>query len=380
MDPYVASRAADDEGRRIHDADPARLAFFVEREVLRDDGTFPFGEGYLYRPERKRRRDDAWAPGGGRPGRAFVAGHRGSKRQQQDAFAVLRLAVSGHDVVALVVADGVSESGERAKSAANQAVHSFLKRLPAELSPELPADEEQRHDSVERALTRAAYASNFEVVRQVLLGDGQYDASDRATLQQQADVDLPTGHLTHSTMTTLAPELAPVVDALAADDIHALTTFAVALCVDDDLYCFTTGDAVIGLYRPSEPAGERFLHLTHRDQAVVELFREVEPDLEEHEETFENIITDSFGGSAALTGTLRRYEKLLAPGDRLLACSDGLGSRGDGRGLDRQGFEHALEGISRRHSPARALVRAQLAELEAGEYQDNIGVAVLVVV
>lgn len=377
--PYVASREADAEGRRIHDVDPARLRFFVEREVLLEDGTFPYGEGFLYRPERRRIRDEAWSFGGGRPGRVFVAGHRGTCRQQQDAFAARRYSSSGREVAVLVVADGVSQSGARAKVAARQAVEAFMERFPDELGGIL-AEGDERHAQVERALTRAAYASNFEVVRQALFGDGRYDARDRETLLAAADVDLPTGPLSHAAMRSLAGELAPVVEKLAEEDVHALTTFAVAVSVDDDVYCFTTGDAVIGLYRPTEPAGERFLHLTHRDQAVVELFRDEDPalNLEQHEDTFENIITDSLGGSTKLSGTLRRYEHLLARGDRLLAFSDGLGARGGG-GLDRKGVERALEGLSPRQNPARALVRAQLADLSPGDYQDNIGVALLVV-
>lgn len=378
QDPFEASREADAEGKRIHDADPERLAFFVEREVLREDGTFPFGEGFLYRHDRRRRRDDTWPLGGGRPGRVWTAGHRGSKREQQDAYAAQRLSVGAHEVAVLVVADGVSESGDRAKGASHQAVTAFCARLPAELTS-IPDDDDERHAVVERALLRSAYASNFEVVRQALLGDGRYDQRDRASLQQESDVDLPTGHLTHGKMEELAKDLDPVVDALAAADIHAYTTFALALAVDDDVYCFTTGDAVVGLYRPTEPAGERFLHLTHRDQAVVELFRDEESDLEGHEETYENVITDSFGDSTVLTGTLRRYPHLLTSGDRLLVFSDGLGPRGGGRGLDRQGFEATLERVTRRQSPARALVRAQVHDVESGEYQDNVGVAVLVV-
>ncbi len=383
QNPYEASREADAEGRRIRLEDPARIPYFAEREVLRPDGTFPFGEGFLYREEPRRRREESWPKGAGGPGEVFTCGHRGSKRQQQDAFGAVSLEVSGHPMAVLCVADGVSASGKLAKPAAKTAVEVFLLQARAELS-EVPEHEGPRHAFLERAITRAVFAANFEVVRQVLLDlreKGAFEAHNRAHLVEEAGVQMTTGPMTPAEMAAKAPELEQLIGVLADDDRHALTTFAAAVAYDNDLYCFSTADAVVGLYRPQEPEGERYLHLTHRDQMVVELFQrhQSEVDLDEHEDVYENLITDSLGDSAVLTGTLRRYPNLLEEGDRVVVHSDGLGPRGEGKGLDRRGVERALESASSKTNPARALVRAQLEDHSRGEYQDNVGVAVLTV-
>jgi serine/threonine protein phosphatase PrpC len=378
--PYVASRRADQLGRAAGTKDPDRAKFFAEREVLNTDGTYPFGEGFLYE-EGPRRRARDWVRGHGKPGDVCAAGHRGTKREQQDAWGAVRLTVGAHDAAALVVADGVSASGELAKRASSTAVDVFLRRLEGELA-DLPEHRGKRHAFVEHALKRAAFAANFEIVRHVLFdgaGDGRFDAKDKRRLRVEHDVELPTGRLSPVRMRMLAPHLDEPIAALAEDDRHALTTFAVALAIDDDLYTFSSGDAVVSLYRPTEKQGERFVHLTHRDQAVVELLFDEQADLEEHDEVYENVITDSFGDSAHLTGTMRRYPGLLEPGDRVVVSSDGIGPRGDGRGLSRAGVEAAIGGADEGGRLARALVDAQLADLEDGEYQDNIAVAVLTV-
>jgi serine/threonine protein phosphatase PrpC len=382
--PYEASRDADAEGRRLRLEDPERMAYFAEREVLRDDGTFPFGEGFLYCEEPRRRQHDAWPKGSGGPGQVFVFGHRGTKRQQQDAFGAAGFEVSGHPMAVVGVADGVSASGSLAKRAAQTAMEVFLLQARAELV-EVPEHEGPRHAFLERAMTRAVFAANFEVVRQVLFDlrdKGAFEAHNRAHLFNEAGVHMTTDTMTPAEMAAKAPELEQLIGTLAKEDRHALTTFAAALACDNDLYCFTTGDAVVGLYRPKEPAGERYLHLTHRDQMVVELFQRAsqEVDLDEHEDVYENLITDSLGDSAVLTGTLRRYPNLLEEGDRVVVHSDGLGPRGGGRGLDRRGVERALERVGPKDNPAQILVRAQLEDLVPGEYQDNLGVAVLTVV
>ena len=149
-----------------------------------------------------------------------------------------------------------------------------------------------------------------------------------------------------------------------------------AVAVDNDLYTFSTGDAVVGLFRPSQPVGRRFIHLTARDQAVVELFCEPGTDFREHADLYENVITASMGDSCVLTGTLRRYPNLLEPGDRVVACSDGIGPRGEERGLTRDEIEAVLEEHPGTNA-ARALVKGQIADLKRDEYQDNIGVVVL---
>ena len=216
------------------------------------------------------------------------------------------------------------------------------------------------------------------MVRQVLLdkhGETGFSEADRRALKETYGIDLPTGALSVRAMERLAPALDPIV---VAEDLQharaALTTFAAAVAIDSDLYTFSCGDAVIGLYRPESVVGRRFVHLTHRDQEVVELYRRGD-DAWMNEDVFENVITESFGGSAVLTGTLRRYPNLLEAGDRVVAASDGIGPRGGGEGLRREAVEVVLE-LSEAQ-PAIDLVEAQLLGLDGADYQDNIGVAVL---
>ena len=80
----------------------------------------------------------------------------------------------------------------------------------------------------------------------------------------------------------VAPMIDQAVAVLAQRQITASTTFTVAVAVDNDLYTFNSGDSVVTLFRPTEPAGRRLIHLTERDQAVVELFKSGEPDLARH--------------------------------------------------------------------------------------------------
>lgn len=382
QNPFVASRHADQRARAEARKDPDTVKFFAEREVQNRDGSFPFGEGYLYF-DRTPRRDDGWEPGRGQPHSVGVAGHRGSKREQQDAFGTLHRTVGEHEVAALVVSDGVSASGPLAKKASNRATEVFLERFAAQIEAGLPTDERARHLFVEEAMERAATAANFEVVRQVLLdrsGDGRFDQNDRAWLQRNAGITLTTGRMSPTEMRLVAAQLDDVVERLAEEGREALCTFAVAVSVGNDVYTFSSGDAVVGLYRPDEPEGRRFVHLTHRDQAVVELYKERhELDLEEYADEYENLITDSFGDSARLSGTLRRFPNLLEPGDRVVVASDGLGPRGGEGGLSREEIETVLEQDGTARQLAKALVSEQVKDLEPGEYQDNIGVAVLTV-
>lgn len=377
--PFRASERADDQGRATRRRAPARTAFFAEREVQNPDGSFPFGEGYLYEDAQVRARDDTWEAGTGRPADISVADHRGTKDEQQDAVGALRLRIGDHEGVVLVAADGVSASGPRAARASATAVQVFLQQLRRELA-DVPAHEARRHPYVERALSRAAFAANFEVIRQVLLDyrdDGRYGADDRRRLEREVGVELPTGRLTVAEMQRLAPQLDAAVAARDQQDASALTTFAVAVAVDNDLYTFSSGDAVVSLFRPSEPRGRRVIHLTDRDQAVVELFKEP-ADWRASGDLFENVITAALGDSGRLSGTLRRYPDLLEPGDRVIAHSDGLSPRDTGHGLDRAHMEEILARSSPRGA-ARALVKGQLEDLEPDDYQDNIGVVVLTV-
>src|SRR5690606_20142393 len=96
--------------------------------------------------------------------------------------------------------------------------------------------------------------ANFEVLRQVLLdknGDGRFDADDRAAVRAEVGIDVPIEPLTPSRMQMLARRLDAAVMHYDAQGRTALTTFAVALAVDHDLYTLTSGDAVVSLYRPS---------------------------------------------------------------------------------------------------------------------------------
>lgn len=373
-DPFEASEAADAAGRRAARRAPARTEFFAAREVLDKTGAFPFGEGFLYEAE-PRARDAGWANGQGTPGAITKAGHHGTKPQQQDSFGGVRFSAGGQEVGVAVVADGVSASGELAKPASMTAVRVFLERLQGELK-NLPSNERERHGFVEEAIKHASFAANFEVVRQVLLdekGREGFDARDAAAVKKDHGITVPTGPLTLAEMQRLAPRLDEVVAYKdAEEDKAALTTFAAAIAVGNDLYTFSCGDAVVGLYRPGRDDGKRFVHLTHRDQQVVELFGEG-GQAWRGSDVYENVITDSFGGSSVLSGTLRRYPNLLEPGDQVVAASDGLGPRGGGEGADRDDVEDALAG----GGTARALVEKQLERLSRGEYQDNIGVVVL---
>lgn len=376
QDPFRASEKADSLGKEIARADPERAEFFSEREVLNRDGSFPFGEGFLYQDDGRRARAASWNAGRGQPGKLSEAGHRGSKPEQQDAFRGVRLKVGGDDAAVLVAADGVSASGPLASRASRTAVEVFLSELRTAMK-NVPENEAQRHPAIERAMSRAAFIANFEVIRQVLFdrdGSGRYDYGDRQTLRREMGVDLPAGKLSVREMQMIAPQLDQVIQDMEGQDKSALTTFAAAIAVGNDLYTFATGDAVIALYRPEEPEGKRVIHLTHRDQVVVELYRD-QVELDGREDVYENVITDALGDSGELAGTLRRYPNLLEPGDRVIACSDGLSPRGEGRGVDRPTLEEQLESAA--GNPARALVRAQLEGLEPDEYQDNIGVVVL---
>ena len=379
-DPYAASRAADAAGRRAAKKDPEQTRYFAAREVLNRDGTFPFGEGFLY---QKPAQTPATRRGLGVPGDLATFGHHGSKREQQDAFGAARFLAGKQSAAALVVADGVSASGPLAKRSSNRATRVFLERVQRELAG-APSAENLRHPFVEKAIEKAAFQANFEVVRQVLLdrkGDGRFDARDRAALERLSDIDLPTGPMTDTQMKRLAPKLDAVVRTLDEQGRSALTTFAAAVVVGDDLYAFSSGDAVVSLHRPSEPKGHRLLNLTHRDQEVVALYAKGGDTWKRHGEVYENVITDAFGDSARLTGTLRRYPNVLRPGDRVVVSSDGLGPRSDrGQGLDRKGMERVLDQNPEAGAAARALVRLQVKGLTPDEYQDNVGVAVLDVV
>jgi len=374
-DPFTASDAADDAGRATRTTDAERTAFFAEREVINTDGTFPFGEGFLYSRDNITARAPDWPAGDGKPTSVCAEGHKGSKLEQQDAFVGACLRIGGHDGAVVAVADGVSASGPLAARAARTAVGVFMTRVREELQ-HVPAHEAKRHPFIEKAIERAAFAANFEVIRQVLFDskrDGEFDAGDRDRLRGLG-VDLPVGALTVAQMQQLAPRLEAVVKSLEELGVHALTTLAVAVAVDNDLYTFSTGDAVVGLYRSSRPAGRKFIHLTNRDQTVVELFRE-DADPREHADVYQNEITACLGDTVVLTGTLRRYPNLLEPGDRVVACSDGLGPR-DGGGLDRDAIESTLEAHPGPDA-AEALVNGQIADLDPEKYQDNVGVVVL---
>lgn len=377
-DPFSASQKADAQGRAMARAQPERVAYFAGREVMNRDGSFPLGEGFLYEKAQPRARDPGFANGTGLAGEFAVAGHRGSKPQQQDAFNAVRFSVGGKDVTALAVADGVSASGRLAAPASKRAVAVFLERFEKEMA-RLPDHESKRHAHVEKAMERAAFAANFEVVRLVLLdraGDGRFDAGDKTALKRLSGTTLPTGRLTLSQMQRLAPQLDQAVEALDEKGRSALATFAVAVTVDNDLYTFSSGDAVVNMFRPSEAEGHRLVQLTHRDQEVVDLFMEGGDAWRSNRGVHENIITDSLGDAGRVSGTLRRYPNLLQPGDRLVVASDGLGPRGGSRGLDRNEIEEVLSAHPGPEA-ARALVRAQVADMRPDEYQDNIGIAVL---
>ncbi|MFH1809938.1 MAG: protein phosphatase 2C domain-containing protein [Pseudomonadota bacterium] len=379
QNPFAASREADRRGRAEKQRDPARTRFFAEREVLERDGSFPFGEGYLYGDAGPSVRDPSWQPGIGTPGTISAAGHRGTKPQQQDAWGSLRLRVGKDDAAVLVVADGVSASGPRAARAAKTAVRVFLRELEQALA-RVPTNEARRHATVEKAMSHAAFFANFEVVRQVLLdrdGSGRFDSGDRRALRRDTGVDLKAGTLTVAEMRRIAPQLDKVIADEDEAGRSALATFAVAVAVDNDLYTFATGDAVVSLYRPGEIEQQRVIQLTHRDQAVVELYTSGE-ETRGQADLYENVITDSLGDSAQLAGTLRRYPNLLEPGDRVIAASDGLGPRGPHQGLDRHEIEAALEAAEPEHA-ARNLVRGQIEDVDADTYQDNIGVVVLTI-
>ncbi len=379
LNPFVASDAADAAGRKARAHAPKRAKYFAEREVQNNDGSFPFGEGFLYSGTQPQTRSANWLSGHGKPDATGEAGHRGTKHQQQDALGTLRTTVGGKDAAVLVAADGVSASGSLAARASKAAVEVFTRELSRALE-HAPTNEARRHAHVEQAMTRAAFVANFEVIRQVLFdfeSDGRFDAGDKTALRQRFGVELPVGKLTVAEMQRIAPRLDAAITALDERDRSALTTFAVAVAVDNDLYTFSSGDAVVGLFRPSRPAGKRLIHLTDRDQAVVELYRN-DGDFGAHPDLYENVITDSIGDSAVLTGTIRRYPNLLEPGDRVVAASDGLGPRGPGRGLDRKAIETILADNPGPEA-ARALVKAQIADLEPDEYQDNVGVTVLTI-
>jgi serine/threonine protein phosphatase PrpC len=216
-----------------------------------------------------------------------------------------------------------------------------------------PTAELERHAFVDSALESAAFAANLAVIHQVLLAHG-----DRPPpVEMRA--------------------LARAVREHNRRGRNALAAVAAAVVIGDDLYTFTTGDAVVGLFRPSRPAGRAYIHLTNRDQAVVELFC-AGTDTQTHGGVYQNQITASLGDSVTLRGTLRRYPDLLEPGDHLVASTDGLGPRSGGGGLDRSRLE-AILAAAGDGNVAAALVRGQLADLDGFTYQDNIGVAVVTV-
>jgi hypothetical protein len=376
-DPFVASRAADAAGRRRATRDDGqRTAFFAEREVENPDGSFPFGEGFLYGDEPRARAAD-FVTGRGAPGTISEAGHRGTKPVQQDAFGSATLTINGTTVASLAVADGVSMSGRLARPAAQQAVATFLDVLARELEG-LPLARQQRHPFVEQAMTRAAFAANFEVVRQVFLdvaGDRGFDGADARRLAADG-ATLPVGALSLAQMQRLAPVLDDVLARRAGQPRNALATFATAVVVGSDLYTFSSGDAVAGLYRPGQKPGQRFMHLTHRDQAVVELWEKAadgDDAWRTADNVYQNVITDMLGERGTLTGTVRRYPALLQPGDRVVAASDGVGPRDGGEGLDRARLEQVLDD----GGDADAIVAAQRVGVDGDDYQDNIGVVVL---
>lgn len=375
--PFVASREADERSKTALANNPVKRQYFAKREVVKSNGAFPFGEGHLYEAEPARR-DASWMSGVGRPGTTAVAGHRGSKPQQQDAFAAETFTVGGKHAAVVVAADGVSASGPLASAASKRATSVFLERLRAGLK-QAPTTEAARHTHVERAMKQAAFAANFEVVRQVLLDfshDGRFDAKDRARIRNLSGIDLPTRKLADAEMRSLSGALDQAVKVMDPTGKSALTTFAVAVAVDNDLYTYSCGDAVVSLYRPSEPKGQRIVHLTHRDQQVVELFLRGDDAFQNAPDVYENIITKCFGEGGKVAGTLRRYPNLLEPNDRVISSTDGLGPRGPGRGLSRAKMEAVLDAHPG-PTAARALVRAQVKDIEPGEYQDNIGIAVL---
>jgi serine/threonine protein phosphatase PrpC len=376
-DPFDASRKADASARRAAQKDDeGRTAYFSEREVQNHDGSFPFGEGFLYDDE-PRARAASFERGHGQPGAISEAGHRGTKPVQQDATGSRTFVVHGQKVATLAVADGVSGSGRLARPAAQTAVATFLEVLERELKG-LPSSLQQQRPFVEQAMTRAAFAANFEMFRQVYLdvgGDKGFDASDAKRLEEQG-VKLPTGRLSVAQMQRLAPRLDDLVAEHPMDRRSALATFATAIVVGSDLYTFSSGDAVVGLFRPGEKKGQRFIHLTHRDQAVVDLFQASQDDSDAWKaasDVYENVVTDTMGDQGTLTGTVRRYPALLMPGDRVLAASDGLGPRGGGEGLSREDVERILDD----GGDAAALTEGQRQGIDGDDYQDNIGIVVL---
>ncbi|MEM6531994.1 MAG: protein phosphatase 2C domain-containing protein [Myxococcota bacterium] len=378
-DPFVASERADREQALASRDDPQRLEYFADREVLAPDGTFPNGEGFLYSEPQPTAPEAGIAPPSGTPGSLALAGHRGTKRVQQDAGGLLELSVGGNSAAILVTADGVSASRGLAHRASQTAVQTFLRQVEVELA-DPPDDEASRHAFVELALERAAVVANFEVVRQVLLDldrDGAYTAPDAAQLSG-AGFELPNEPLTVEDMERLAPGLQRAVDYLAAQGVTAQTTFSAAVAVDNDLYTFNSGDSVVSLFRAHSAQGHRMIHLTERDQSVVELFKLADDTYRSYPNVFQNMITDSMGDSATLTGIIRRYPDVLRPGDRVLSSTDGIGPRRDGSaGLDREAVERILATAPSARAAADELVRRQLDGLDAGEYQDNIAVVVL---
>ena len=379
QNPFLASRVADEHSRAENQGTPERLAYFSARSVLTPDGDYPFGEGYLYRPVVRNERSPKWNRGAGRPSRVAFTGHQGTKREQQDAFGGLKLELDGDPIALVAVADGVSASGSRAAPAARCAMGVFQHELRGRLQ-NLPNGFSDRHEAVEWAIGQSLYRANFEVIRHVLFDfddDGFFGPKDSEALYADTGVLIPTGPLTTNEMRTLACETEVAVDIFARASISALTTFAAAVAIGTHVYTVSSGDAVISLFRPSEEEGKRLIHLTRRDQQVVEFYTS-NIDIRPLQHIHENIITRSIGSSTELSATVRRFADLLEPGDRLMASSDGLGPRRRNGGLDR----HAMEWLLDRSDGVEVvedLVEEQLSGIRPGDYQDNIAVSLMTV-
>jgi hypothetical protein len=379
QNPYIASRKAELHVRGRGPVGRNRLAYFAERAVLTPDGRYPFGEGYLYFPTERHTRSAEWVPGCGSPQQVGFAGHHGSKAEQQDAFGGDFLDLRGQQIAMVATADGVSASRDMAAPAARCALRVFKEELRNRLQVLAPSLQ-YRHEGFEWAISQSIYRANFEVIRHVLFdfdGDEYFGYDDSERLYQETGIFIPSGALTIDEMRALAVDMDRAASVFGREHISALTTFAAALAVDSDVYAVSSGDAVVSLYRPTEDQGERLIHLTHRDQQVVELYVS-QVDINPWRHVHENIITRSLGSSTDLSATIRRFPGLLEPGDRLMASSDGLGPRRPAGGLDREAMENIIE-QNQDATVARDLVEEQLTGLSPGDYQDNISVSLMTV-